>query len=172
LTPAATRGAVHFAPAATPGGPQTPNTHAMKRLTSLLLTLLCLVTLAPAAQAVAVPIPPPPSLQARAWILIDQHSGRVLVAQNADERLEPASLTKLMTAYAVFHSLKEGKLKLSDEVPISEHAWRAEGSRTFVDVGTRVPVETLLQGMIIQSATTRASPSPRPWPARSPRSRS
>ncbi|MBP6514539.1 MAG: D-alanyl-D-alanine carboxypeptidase [Steroidobacteraceae bacterium] len=99
----------------------------------------------------ATPVPPPPELPAKGWILIDSHSGRVITSRNADERLEPASLTKLMTGYAVFHALQSGKMKLSDSVPISEHAWRAEGSRTFVEVGTRVPVETLIQGMIVQS---------------------
>mgnify|MGYP000114523939 CR=1 FL=1 len=59
--------------------------------------------------------------------------------EQIDARVEPASLTKLMTAYAVFHALQDGKLKLDAAVPISEHAWKAEGSRTFVDVGTRVP---------------------------------
>lgn len=65
--------------------------------------------------------------------------------------MEPASLTKLMTAYTVFHALQDGKLKLDTPVPISERAWRAEGSRTFLELGTRVPVEILLQGMIVQS---------------------
>src|SRR6185437_15351977 len=66
-------------------------------------------------------------------------------------RAEPASLTKLMTAYVVFKALQEGRLKLTDEVTISEHAWRAEGSRTFVQVGTQIPVDILIKGMIVQS---------------------
>ncbi len=113
--------------------------------------LLAAAALLPAAAMAATPVPPPPELPAKGWILIDSHSGRVITSRNADERLEPASLTKLMTGYAVFHALQSGKMKLSDSVPISEHAWRAEGSRTFVEVGTRVPVETLIQGMIVQS---------------------
>ena len=64
---------------------------------------------------------------------------------------EPASLTKLMTCYVVFHALKAGTLKLTDPVTISEHAWRAEGSRTFVQVGSRCPAEVLIKGMIVQS---------------------
>ncbi len=75
----------------------------------------------------------------------------MLGEEKADERMEPASLTKLMTAYAVFKALKENRLKLEDMVPISEHAWKAEGSRTFVQVGTTVPAEILIKGMIIQS---------------------
>jgi D-alanyl-D-alanine carboxypeptidase (penicillin-binding protein 5/6) len=115
-----------------------------------LTAVLACTCLAPALAA-AAPVPPPPKLDARSWILIDQQSGRVITSRNADERVEPASLTKLMTAYVVFHALKEGKLNLDTEVTISERAWRAEGSRTFVDVGARVPVEVLLQGMIVQS---------------------
>jgi serine-type D-Ala-D-Ala carboxypeptidase (penicillin-binding protein 5/6) len=101
--------------------------------------------------ASAVPIPTPPTIDAKAYILTDFASGRVLAEQNADQRLEPASLTKIMTAYAVFKALKEHRLKLGDMVTISEHAWRAEGSRTFVQVGTQVPAEVLIEGMIVQS---------------------
>jgi len=82
---------------------------------------------------------------------MDHFSGRVLAQQRADERAEPASLTKLMSAYVVFAALADGRLKLTDTATISEHAWRAEGSRTFLQVGTRVPVDTLLKGMIVQS---------------------
>ena len=74
-----------------------------------------------------------------------------LAESGADQRIEPASLTKLMSAYVVFTALRDGRLKLDEQVPISEHAWRAEGSRTFVQVGTRVPVEILMKGMIVQS---------------------
>ena len=98
-----------------------------------------------------VPIPKAPSIDARAYILMDYESGKSLGEEKADERMEPASLTKLMTAYAVFKALKENRLKLDDMVPISEHAWKAEGSRTFVQVGTTVPAEILIKGMIIQS---------------------
>lgn len=99
----------------------------------------------------ATPIPAPPKVNARAYILMDHFSGRVLAQDHADERVEPASLTKLVTAYVVFTALEEGRLKLSDMVTISEHAWRAEGSRTFLQVGTQVPVDILLKGMIVQS---------------------
>jgi D-alanyl-D-alanine carboxypeptidase (penicillin-binding protein 5/6) len=103
------------------------------------------------AAAAPAPIPPPPRLEARSWILMDAQSGRVITSRNADAKVEPASLTKLMTAYAVFHALRDGKLRLDTALTVSERAWRAEGSRTFVEVGARVPVEVLLQGMIVQS---------------------
>jgi len=120
-----------------------------KFLIASLITLLSLVS--HEANAAAPPVPPPPALPARGYVLLDAFSGRILVGQNDTERLEPASLTKLMTAYAVFEALKAGKLKLDQTVPISTRAWKAEGSRTFVDVGSRVRVDVLLQGMIVQS---------------------
>jgi D-alanyl-D-alanine carboxypeptidase (penicillin-binding protein 5/6) len=82
---------------------------------------------------------------------VDFHTGRVLAAKDADARMEPASLTKLMTAYIVFQQVAAGKLKLDEAIVVSEHAWRSEGSRTFIDVGKPVPVETLILGMIVQS---------------------
>jgi D-alanyl-D-alanine carboxypeptidase (penicillin-binding protein 5/6) len=111
---------------------------------------------APAAVPTAAPGAPPatpsaPEVDAHAYILIDYTSGKVLAELNADTRQEPASLTKLMTCYAVFHALKAGTLKLDELVTISEHAWRAEGSRTFVQVGSQVPAEVLIKGMIVQS---------------------
>jgi D-alanyl-D-alanine carboxypeptidase (penicillin-binding protein 5/6) len=106
---------------------------------------------AAAAMAAPTPVPPPPQLQARSFILIDHDSGRVLAALEPDARQEPASLTKLMTAYGVFKALKEGRIKLDDMVTISEHAWKQEGSRMFVEVGKQVSVENLIQGMIVQS---------------------
>ena len=90
-------------------------------------------------------------MDARAYILLDHDSGRVLAESHADDRMEPASLTKLMTSYAVFAALKDGRLKLTDMVTISEHAWKAEGSRTFVQVGTQIPADILIKGMIVQS---------------------
>ncbi|HVN41991.1 MAG TPA: D-alanyl-D-alanine carboxypeptidase family protein [Steroidobacteraceae bacterium] len=108
----------------------------------------------PAVAATATPttpVPPPPQLAARAFILMDHDSGRVLAALEPDTRQEPASLTKLMTAYGVFKALKEGRIHLNDMVTVSEHAWRQEGSRMFIDVGSQVSVENLIQGMIVQS---------------------
>ena len=96
-------------------------------------------------------IPDPPAVYAHGYVLIDYTSGQVLAQHDADAHMEPASLTKLMTCYAVFTALKAGTLKLQDMVTISEHAWRAEGSRTFVQVGSQVPAEVLIKGMIVQS---------------------
>ncbi len=116
-----------------------------------ILPVLLLLATSVTAHAAAQPVPPPPTLEARAWILVDQQSGQVLAGHRATEPVEPASITKLMTAYAVFKALKEGKLKLDTQVAISEHAWRSEGSRTYLELNSRVPVEVLIQGMIVQS---------------------
>lgn len=109
------------------------------------------LTACASAWAAPIPVPGAPSITARGYILQDFQSGAVLAAKNADQRLEPASLTKLMTAYLVFDELRSGKIKMDDKVTISETAWRMEGSRTFVKVGTQVSVEDLLKGMIVQS---------------------
>ena len=105
----------------------------------------------PATTPASAPIPAPPAVAARAWILTDYATGKVLSEHNADAREEPASLTKLMTAYLVFQALTEGRMKLTDQATISTHAWHAEGSRSFVQVGTQVPVDILIKGMIVQS---------------------
>ena len=115
-------------------------------------SLLALSSLAAVATALAAaPIPTPPAVPARAYLLEDYQTSRVLASDHADDRMEPASLTKLMTAYIVFTELHGGRLKLTDAVTISEHAWRSEGSRTFIQVGTQVPVDILIKGMIVQS---------------------
>ena len=110
-----------------------------------------ILILVPALLAAQIVTPAPPPLSARGYLLIDQQSGRVLASKAANERLEPASITKLMTAYAVFRALESGQIELSDQVLVSEKAWRTPGSRMFIEVGTRVSVELLLQGMIVQS---------------------
>jgi len=122
----------------------------IQRLILIHTLLLCLLTLG-FAPADADTIPPPPSATGKAYILIDHDSGRVLAEANADQRLEPASLTKIMSMDVVFREITAGNVKLSDEVLISERAWRTGGSRTFADVGKRFSVETLLKGAIIQS---------------------
>jgi D-alanyl-D-alanine carboxypeptidase (penicillin-binding protein 5/6) len=104
----------------------------------------------------AVPVPKPPAIAARAYVLLDFQSGRVLAAQQADVQNEPASITKLMTAYIAFEALREKRLSLTEEVLVSENAWRtggsaSGGSTTFLEVNSRVPVEVLVKGMIIQS---------------------
>jgi D-alanyl-D-alanine carboxypeptidase (penicillin-binding protein 5/6) len=101
--------------------------------------------------AAEVPIPAPPQIGASSYMLLDFASGRIVAESRADERIEPASLTKLMTAYTVFHALRQEQVTLQDEALVSEKAWRTEGSRMFIEVGTRVSVEDLLRGMIIQS---------------------
>jgi serine-type D-Ala-D-Ala carboxypeptidase (penicillin-binding protein 5/6) len=101
-------------------------------------------------------VPPPPPLAAKSYALVDAFSGQLVAGMNDTVRVEPASLTKLMTAYVVFHALKDGKLKLEQEVPISEYAWRtggakSGGSTSFLDLNSRVKVVDLIQGMIVQS---------------------
>ena len=97
------------------------------------------------------PIPEPPTVVSLAHLLVDHNTGKVLAEHQADERLDPASLTKIMTAYVVFRELAAGKVALTDEVLISEKAWRTGGSKTFVELGKQIPLEVLLHGMIIQS---------------------
>jgi serine-type D-Ala-D-Ala carboxypeptidase (penicillin-binding protein 5/6) len=104
-----------------------------------------------ATVSAAVPIPNPPNINARAYVLIDYQSGRVLAANKAEVQMEPASITKLMSGYVVFRAMKEKRLSSVDMVSISEHAWKAEGSRTFAQVGTQIPVDVLIKGMIVQS---------------------
>ena len=119
-----------------------------------LVTILVLVLGCAAVGAAG--IPSPPKADARAHLLIDMHTARVLSEDGADERLEPASLTKMLTSYVVFAEMAQGKFELSDEVLVSEKAWRMQGSRTFIEVGTRVSVEVLLKGLIVQSGNDAA----------------
>jgi len=110
-----------------------------------------IITTGPFTLQAQVAAPSPPAINAKGYLLIDFNSGHVLASKNPDERLDPASITKLMTAYAVFRAIKSGQLSLEDEVLVSEKAWRTPGSRMFIEVGNRVPIELLLPGMIIQS---------------------
>jgi D-alanyl-D-alanine carboxypeptidase (penicillin-binding protein 5/6) len=121
----------------------------MQLFRTLLLSLFLIST----AQAV---VPEAPEINASGYLLMEMHSGKVLVEKNADQRLEPASLTKIMTAHVVFEEIAKGKLKLSDMVHISEKAWKTEGSRMFVKVNSDVSVEDLLRGLIIQSGNDSA----------------
>ncbi len=115
------------------------------------LVVFSFVSLAASVVSAAVPVPKPPAIDARAYVLVDFQSGRVLAEYKADVQSEPASITKVMTGYGVFRALAEKRLSLNDSVTISEHAWKAEGSRTFAQVGTQIPVDTLIKGMIVQS---------------------
>ena len=123
----------------------------MKRLIAPLAILALLALFLAQPAAAAIPVPAAPEIAAKGYLLVDFNSGQTLAESKADERMEPASLTKLMTAYVVFHALKEGTIHLPDMVTISERAWRTEGSRMFVEVGKQVAVEDLIQGMIVQS---------------------
>lgn len=120
----------------------------MQRNAFLLFSLLWLI--APSALAQS-PVPAAPSVGATSYVLVDFHSDTVIAERDPDARVEPASITKLMTSYVVFQEIADGNLALGDEVLISEKAWRTEGSRMFVEVGNRVTVEELLKGVIIQS---------------------
>ena len=101
--------------------------------------------------AAAKPIPNPPSLKASSYYLVDYDSGRVLAEKDPDKRIEPASITKLMTAYLVDKAIAAGDLSPDEMVTSSEKAWRMKGSKMFVEVGKEVSVEELMKGLIIQS---------------------
>jgi D-alanyl-D-alanine carboxypeptidase (penicillin-binding protein 5/6) len=117
----------------------------------LIFLTICLQFVAITAMAQNMPVPQPPIIGAKSFLLIDADTGAELGSLEADLRLAPASLTKLMTAYAVFRSLKDNQIGLADSVTVSEKAWRTPGSRMFIEVGTTVVVEDLILGMIVQS---------------------
>ena len=98
-----------------------------------------------------IPLPSPPVIGAKSYLVIDANTGAAVASLKPDERLAPASLTKLMSAYVVFRALGDGQITLEDQVTVSEKAWRTPGSRMFIEVGTQVGVEELLLGMIVQS---------------------
>jgi len=123
-----------------------------KRLKVILVSCLFVGSVS----AAITPNPSAPTIAAKSYILQDFASGRIIAESNADQRLPPASITKLMTAYVVSHELDAGNIALTDEVRISEKAWRMVGSRSFIEVNTKVPVEVLLRGMIIQSGNDAA----------------
>jgi D-alanyl-D-alanine carboxypeptidase (penicillin-binding protein 5/6) len=123
----------------------------MTRAFTFFTALLLLLVSAFSAQAAPSLIPSPPRLSATGYVLIDFHSGQVIASDKPEQRLEPASLTKMMTAYVVFSEIKDGHIALDDKVRISEKAWRMPGSRMFLEVGDVVTVEKLLKGLIIQS---------------------
>jgi serine-type D-Ala-D-Ala carboxypeptidase (penicillin-binding protein 5/6) len=121
----------------------------MKSNAVLLAGLLGLATsFASLAEAPAVPAP---HMAAKSFVLVDFPTGQTLTAQNPDERIDPASLTKLMTAYLVFEAVKQKKLALTQTLPVSVKAWKAEGSRMFIQPDIPVTVDELLHGVIIQS---------------------
>ncbi len=116
-----------------------------------LLAVIVFSLLAPLTVVAQAIIPRPPEINATSYILLDAQTGHIIVEENADEALPPASLTKIMTAYIAEEEILTGNLSLDDTVHISEKAWRMEGSKMFVEVGSDVRVEDLLRGIIIQS---------------------
>ncbi len=115
----------------------------MHRFFLFALFLFCTATPAAAPQA--------PSIMGRSWLVGDLSSNQILAAEKPDERFEPASLTKLMTAYLVFAAVRDGKLALDQPARVSERAWRAPGSRMFIQPGRPVTVDELIRGMVVQS---------------------
>lgn len=122
----------------------------IKTVLGALLLLVATLSIA------AIPVPAAPSLGATSWILLDPNSGRVLAENNADMRIEPASITKVMTSYVVYQALREGLVSMEDEVTISEKAWKMGGSRMFVEVGKQVRLDELIKGLVIQSGNDAA----------------
>ena len=114
-------------------------------------SLLILLLFPSFLYAQQLPVPPAPAIAAKSYLLTDFYSGQVLVRQNVNERIEPASLTKLMTAYLTFTALKQKQITLDQTLPVSVHAWRAEGSRMFIEPNRPVTVNELMRGMIVQS---------------------
>ena len=116
-----------------------------------IIPLLVLLSSVSIALASPVPVPAAPELAARSYVLMDYSSGKILAENNAYEKVEPASLTKLMSAYIVFKELKRGTIHMDDEVLVSKKAWQMGGSRMFIEVNKHVSVKDLLKGMIVQS---------------------
>jgi D-alanyl-D-alanine carboxypeptidase (penicillin-binding protein 5/6) len=119
----------------------------MKRCIQTLLLVMC----AAVASITQAQMPQAPEVAAKAYLLLDVTANQVLASKDPDAAVEPASLTKLMTAYLVFEALKSRKIDLKQTFPVSERAWKMPGSRMFIDPKMQVPVEDLLKGMIVQS---------------------
>ena len=142
-----------------------------RKLTLCLITIITLIfatvsiadpnsiAQTPVAQSSATPstnpqpllVATPPTINAKAYVLMDANSGQILAQKNMDQKQPPASLTKMMTLYVISHALQNGTIKLDDQVPVSEKAWRMSGSKMFIKVGTTVSVEDLIQGIIVDS---------------------
>lgn len=123
----------------------------MYRIAFLWISLIGTLLLSPFSFASITAIPATPTVDAEAYILVDHHSGKILAEKDLDKRIDPASLTKMMSVYVIDHELQNGRLKLTDEIPISPTAWRTEGSRMFVQAGKKIPAQDLIRGVIIQS---------------------
>ena len=122
-----------------------------KKCTLFLFFSLLFINFQVSAESPELSTPSVPTIDAAAYILQDYHTGKVLAENNADAKLAPASLTKIMTVYVVFTELSNGHLHLEDMVTISEKAWKTSGSRMFVELGNQIKIEDLLKGVIIQS---------------------
>lgn len=122
-----------------------------KNLLVLLFISLAVATTVANAEDAEITTPPAPTIAASAYMLMDYDSGKVLAENNADVKLAPASLTKIMSVYVVFREISNGHLHLDDLVTISQKAWQTAGSRMFIEVGNQVKVQDLLLGVIIQS---------------------
>lgn len=122
----------------------------------IVLFFCLLVTFSFSAQGANIPVPAAPKLAASSWVLLDHGSNQILAEHNADKRIEPASITKVMTAYVVYQALAEGLISMEDQVQISEKAWRMKGSRMFIEVNKWVSVNDLVHGMVIQSGNDAA----------------
>ncbi len=123
--------------------------YSLKNIVCLMLFFAASLTFN--AAVAAKPVPAAPDVAAKSYILVDFASGKVLAEKNADKKIEPASITKLMTAYVIYKELDEDRLSMSDEVVISEKAWRMGGSRMYLEVNSKVSVQNLLKGVIVQS---------------------
>lgn len=118
----------------------------MNKFLSVLLFLCSSV-----AQAVILPVPAAPDVNAKSYVLVDTLTDKVLAERDSSERVEPASLTKIMTVYVAAHELRDGNISMKDVVTVSTKAWKMEGSRMFLEVKDQVTVEQLLMGIIVQS---------------------
>jgi|TARA_B110000908_G_scaffold35216_1_gene42217 D-alanyl-D-alanine carboxypeptidase (penicillin-binding protein 5/6) len=127
------------------------STMPLVKAAAMAMSLFVCMGLASSSYAAQALVPQPPQLAAKAYILIDALTGEVIVENNADQLLPPASLTKLMTAYILDYEVAAGNVSLEDQVRISEKAWRTKGSRMFIQEGTFVKLEDLMRGIIIQS---------------------
>lgn len=125
------------------------------KMKKFLYSLLFLFVISPVWAAVGLPADPP-RIEARAWMLLDASSGQVLAARNEDQKLAPASLTKMMTAYVVFEAIKSGKLKSGQSLKVSERAASAAGARMFARAGQEIKLDDLLMALIVQSGNDAA----------------
>ncbi|MBI3186304.1 MAG: D-alanyl-D-alanine carboxypeptidase [Gammaproteobacteria bacterium] len=126
----------------------------MKKVVTL-FWLVCFLMASSVSAAIA-PVPAPPALAANSYILMDFNSGRILASKDVDKKIEPASITKIMTAYVVYKEIEAGRLSMQSQVTVSKKAWQMGGSKMFIEVGKQVSVDDLLKGLVIQSGNDAA----------------